>query len=800
MGWNGSIADTLKNSKHSMNIATQFGSATVDFYSALAEQNLSVAAQVGGALQAMVDDQVLDAAQCEMVHDCLQKLGRAATADLPRHCKPVAQLPELANLASVCAFAGSPHEEIAAASFARTTARLVDEIGRERVESLHSISSTKTANWLTTPASPHLQHARAIFSEAARHVNGMSTVGFRPHLVLQALGPVCSACADRVVEVTRHFQKHVRLQEWVSFTQTGGAPPRRAKKAELLVQEMIDPILNEASELCQEISRFHTFMVDIDTNLRKAAAAAAAAAATKSPPTAGSITGKPTCSTTCSITTDPSTNAASGEMSTRAPSESIRLIREVGQELVVGYMMVEAYCVTKNIETAIKIAVVEGGGGGHSGSADGSCDGTSGGVIGASSGGHSGGHSGGNSGGNTGKSPSISLVEESFFIFKLRFSRALNTLHADAPRFILNRLQASLEETVYPEIHKLLSLESTLDVSGLMLDHDTTQTGTSMEDNLTSNFNATLNNLLDNSGEVIAATATTTATTTAITSMSSTINTTTNTNTTSTTKALTTRRHPLSSLLVAACSARKAQQHVSDFVMYVRGQFAHAFGQETLSSVEPMLDELINVQRSFQKMQENSLEKLVSSMDETIKDVIRSTDLLEGEKYELATEDDFNRRQVNDLFAQKLIDSLHHTSSFLQRCKRCMMYDDYAPLVRVVASHVAKIIEKVWLQMRVNELGGLMMETDLRILIDQISHMELKSGSVRSCFARLTALVWLVNLEQPEALVDEETLHTSKRVLACLNRDEVCHCLRLRVEFHRNFELVATLVDRFFSM
>jgi hypothetical protein len=121
-------------------------------------------------------------------------------------------------------------------------------------------------------------------------------------------------------------------------------------------------------------------------------------------------------------------------------------------------------------------------------------------------------------------------------------------------------------------------------------------------------------------------------------------------------------------------------------------------------------------------------------------------------------------------------------------------------LVRVVASHVAKIIEKVWLQMRVNELGGLMMETDLRILIDQISHMELKSGSVRSCFARLTALVWLVNLEQPEALVDEETLHTSKRVLACLNRDEVCHCLRLRVEFHRNFELVATLVDRFFSM
>ena len=93
-----------------------------------------------------------------------------------------------------------------------------------------------------------------------------------------------------------------------------------------------------------------------------------------------------------------------------------------------------------------------------------------------------------------------------------------------------------------------------------------------------------------------------------------------------------------------------------------------------------------------------------------------------------------------------------------------------------------------------------MMETDLRILIDQISHMELQSGSVRSCFNRLTALVFLVNLEKPDALIDLENLQTSKRVLACLNRDEVCHCLRMRVEFHRHFERVGTLVDTFFSM
>ena len=154
----------------------------------------------------------------------------------------------------------------------------------------------------------------------------------------------------------------------------------------------------------------------------------------------------------------------------------------------------------------------------------------------------------------------------------------------------------------------------------------------------------------------------------------------------------------------------------------------------------------------------------------------------------------------NDLFANKVMDYLHSDSCLLQKCKQFLTSTDYADFVKVVATHISRIVEKVFIQMRVNVLGGLMMETDLRTLMDQISHQELESGSVRSCFTRLTALVWLVNLEQPEVLIEKDTLVSSKRVLACLTRDEICQRLHLRLEFRRNFEQVEKVVDQFCAM
>ena len=768
-------------------VSEQFDAATVDFYSSLAEQNLPLAGQVGWVLRTMRQDNVLDQAQCEMVDDCLQKLGRAGITDLSQHCKPVVNLAGIASVARVCVVAGPPHDGIVLQSFSKTTAKLVDDIGRKCLDSLTAIKSSNGSVSITTSSSTslaHLQHIRTLFSEAARHINGLSGVGFPPSLVLQGIAPIIAACAERVVNITQHFQTHVKLQEWVTFSQTGGAPPRRARKAGMLVQEIIDPILNEASEICQEFAKFLIFVTDVDTNLRQAIQVDEDSIHQKN--------------------VVPNNTALTSHTIAR---ESIQKIRETGQEIVVGYMMVEAYCVNRNLTTAVDIAVVDGCN--HASSMPGDTNG-----------------SGSTSMTETTttatattitptittslatsrQSPSISLVEESFFIFKLRFSRALNTLHVDAPRFILNRLQAALEEIILPEVQKLLSLESTLNVSSVTIDqipsfnnkitNDAMQTA-DVTSELTSDFNATLNQLLDGGGSGNSSSGGGSGS-----GKNGNSNQKGNGNTTS--SLTNSKKYPLASLLIAACSARKAQQHSEDFVAYVRMQFEVAFGTETLMSVEPMIDELLNVAKIFQNMHNCALEELASHMDDGIKDVIRSTTLLDGEKYELESGEEFHRREVNDLFAKKVIDHLHHETSLLQRCKICMATDDYSDLVRIVASHVSIIVEKVWVQMRVNDLGGLMMETDLRTLIDQISHKELEAGSVRTCFARLTALVWLVNLENPEALIEENTLHSSRRVLECLNatgidthRNEIYKRLCLRIDFKR--DKIEKVLDLFFA-
>ena len=52
-------------------VSEQFQRATVDFYSALGEGELGIAAQVGAAMRAMVCDRVLDSVEDEMARDCL---------------------------------------------------------------------------------------------------------------------------------------------------------------------------------------------------------------------------------------------------------------------------------------------------------------------------------------------------------------------------------------------------------------------------------------------------------------------------------------------------------------------------------------------------------------------------------------------------------------------------------------------------------------------------------------------------------------------------------------------------------
>jgi hypothetical protein len=130
------------------------------------------------------------------------------------------------------------------------------------------------------------------------------------------------------------------LDEKLTHSFKGGAPPRRARKAGLLVQEIIDPILNEASEICQEFAKFHTFISEVETNLH-----AAIRERNDGVERSGGVEGAiDTSHARNNVATAATTTTTTGPTA----HQSIQKIREAGQELMIGYMMVEAYCVTRN--------------------------------------------------------------------------------------------------------------------------------------------------------------------------------------------------------------------------------------------------------------------------------------------------------------------------------------------------------------------------------------------------------------------------------------------------------------------
>lgn len=794
-------------------VSDQFQQATVDFYSSLGEGEMVVASQVGAAMRAMLDDCVLDSVEAEIAQDCLSKLGKASMDALERECAKKARLkncsmpfdhsdpklPDLVkitDLARACAVAGEPFDVKAADHLSSIVTALVEATGNFCVSALKKGSERQVSSAIGSAEASatgsivhrHLHYVQQIFSDTAGHINALSTLGFRPAVVLHAIAPVCNSCVAYANTVLGLFKDSSRLDDWERFVQSGGPPPRRARKAGLLVQEVIDPILNEASSLCKEFWRFNTFANDIVANIK------AIATSTDSLATGHKETAR--------------VEAIGADWKEAVPaSDSLRRVQVAAQEMVVGYMMIERYCISRNVEKAVEIAVITQDG--YAGEATNSGD-ASGNEI----------TSGKNDGiaiidntlntpnvlshANHFKSPTLSLIGESFFILKLRFSRALNTLHVDAARFILNHLQAVLEEVVLVEVKLLLDCRSSIGLghisvldtlvakpsAALRLQGDLFSDSHTVGANtqLTENFNATLDQMLDSEGigKGIGKGASVAG---------------------SDGQgrdhylkraAVQRSRYPLASLVVAACSAREANALCKSFASFVELQFEGAFGIENLGSIGPMLENLAGTGNSFALMRDSALDSLAERMEAGVKRMLESeTKLLEVE-YELTSEE-FRMRQVNDLFAKKLVAYLDSDKCMLYHCRKNMSSEDSMLLVRAVAKRLASIICKVWLQMRVNSLGGLMMQNDLRILIDGLGAF-MDSGSVRSEFSRLSALCWLVNLDSPDELTEQTTLIASIQTLSGLDLDDICNMLALRVEFERQPDKIKSAVHRFLEL
>ena len=105
---------------------------------------------------------------------------------------------------------------------------------------------------------------------------------------------------------------------------------------------------------------------------------------------------------------------------------------------------------------------------------------------------------------------------------------------------------------------------------------------------------------------------------------------------------------------------------------------------------------------------------------------------------------------------------------------------NYESFVHSILGHVAKRIEALLLQKQFNQLGGLLLEKDVRNMVSYTS--ALSQRTVRDKFARLSQMATLLNLESPAEVLDYWG-ENAESMMWRLSPFEVKRVLKLRVEF-----------------
>ena len=128
-----------------------------------------------------------------------------------------------------------------------------------------------------------------------------------------------------------------------------------------------------------------------------------------------------------------------------------------------------------------------------------------------------------------------------------------------------------------------------------------------------------------------------------------------------------------------------------------------------------------------------------------------------------------------------LSDLLARMEDHLSWLRTMLTSQNYESLVHSVLGHVAKRIEALLLQKRFNQLGGLLLEKDVRTLVNFTSN--LTQRTVRDKFARLSQMGTLLNLETPQEVLDYWGDNMAEATMWRLTPFEVKRALKLRVDF-----------------
>ena len=194
---------------------------------------------------------------------------------------------------------------------------------------------------------------------------------------------------------------------------------------------------------------------------------------------------------------------------------------------------------------------------------------------------------------------------------------------------------------------------------------------------------------------------------------------------------------------------------------------------DSRNRVQSCLSDLMKTSTEFQRITTAIMEQVSQKLMPELRGAI---DALASLSFNLS-DAEYATYEADDPWLPDLMSRMEEHLGWLQNL---LTVQNYESLVHSVLGHVAKRVEALLLQKRFNQLGGLLLEKDVRNMVNYTSN--LTQRTVRDKFARLSQMATLLNLESPGEVLDYWG-DNADQMMWRLTPFEVKRVLKLRVEF-----------------
>ena len=638
----------------------------------------------------------LDAAERELLQSCKLKVSSRALGDV----KEGASAEDYFQVCTVCALCNDLAGCSKVGDLLATAA--IQELGKvmassaKKLKSLHSLASVSRGAGGAVDASDPLPFATCtdgLVQETLRHINALCSTGMPPDTIIPLFKKIAKVGLDSVNLLVTDFLEMRKLIQWTKFSRGDAPPPRRARHADSLVQEVIDPILSEICSVCQACQGMIGFLRDVFSGVCAAKA------------------------------------SQQGDDAPSVDAWSQSLAASV-QELVGYYVVLEHYSILNNAKKMAKIAEIE--------PVDGKVC-----VLSAVE--------------DCFFICSTALNRALLTLNLQAVGPVINvTVEVLSDHFmeLLRLICAGGFNEEVGEVYKALEFSgesAAATASAIEEQHGIGKAAATLEDQ----FSATLDQLLDESSTGASAGDATAAGRAGLGGAGSSLQGAGDSGGRGKAgEQRKVRKESVASkmsLAVAVNSCYVALEKLRSLVEFLQSQFIRNFGERQSPRIEIFLEELENVRLKIEAYADAAAGALVQHDVPGIKDVLREH-LLHAEY--VVGEVEYDSRRRSDLFVNELMLYLSRPPCTLNHVRVALSNSAMNATLRALATELDKLLERCWLQMNFNALGVMLLQSDVQTVMSRVNTLACDNDTLGAQFQRIQIFSTIISLSKPSELCD----------------------------------------------